>query len=200
MGLAKRAVEEEDTKRRKAARKAPPGTDERTRVTRDSRDTRPHTRKDPNDTNDDDSFLVRGGLGVVRARRMVDSSARASNGARLRETLRRDGYALGTAEAARRGHGLGLAELVRRRRREGGQALHVVLVPRRVRAREAADGGEPARATVTSLQPTRRRREGTALPSTRKRTCSASTSFFGGQRERCDRYNNNFSSQRARGR
>ena len=94
MGLAKRAVEEEDTKRRKAARKAPPGTDERTRVTRDSRDTRPHTRKDPNDTNDDDSFLVRGGLGVVRARRMVDSSARASNGARLRETLRRDGYAL----------------------------------------------------------------------------------------------------------
>jgi hypothetical protein len=44
--------------------------------------------------NDDDSFLVRGGLGVVRARRMVDSSARASDGARLRETLRRDGYAL----------------------------------------------------------------------------------------------------------
>lgn len=31
---------------------------------------------------------------MVRARRMVDSSARASNGARLRETLRRDGYAL----------------------------------------------------------------------------------------------------------
>jgi hypothetical protein len=101
MGPAKRAVEEEDTdtKRRKAAkRKAPPlGTDERTRVTRDSQtDTRPVPRKaDPNDdTNDDDSFLVRGGLGVVRARRMVDSSARASNGARLRETLRRDGYAL----------------------------------------------------------------------------------------------------------
>ena len=61
---------------------------------------------------------------------------------------RRDGQALRRAEAARRGHGLGLAELVRRRRREGREALHVVLVPRRVRAREAADGGEPARATV----------------------------------------------------
>ena len=31
---------------------------------------------------------------MVRARRMVDSSAFVSNGARLRETLRRDGYAL----------------------------------------------------------------------------------------------------------
>ena len=87
MGPArKRAVEEEDTKRRKAARKAPLGTDERTRVTHD---TRTPPRKDTND-----SFLVRGGLGVVRARRMVDSRARASDGARLRATLRRDGYAL----------------------------------------------------------------------------------------------------------
>ena len=95
MGPAKRAVEEEDsTKRRKAARKAPPlGTDERTRVTHDTRPTTHDTRKNTNDTNDS-SFLVRGGLGVVRARRMVDSSARALNGARLRETLRRDGYAL----------------------------------------------------------------------------------------------------------
>ena len=94
MGPAKRAVEEEDsTKRRKAARKAPLGTDERTRVTHDTRPTTHDTRKNTNDTNDS-SFLVRGGLGVVRARRMVDSSARALNGARLRETLRRDGYAL----------------------------------------------------------------------------------------------------------
>lgn len=93
MGPAKRAVEEEDSlSRRKAARKAPLGTDERTRVTHD---TRPPPRKNTHDTHDtNDSFLVRGGLGVVRARRMVDSSARASNGARLRETLRRDGYAL----------------------------------------------------------------------------------------------------------
>lgn len=95
MGPAKRAVEEEDSlSRRKAARNlAPLGTDERTRVTHD---TRPPPRKNTHDTNDtnDDSFLVRGGLGVVRARRMVDSSARALNGARLRETLRRDGYAL----------------------------------------------------------------------------------------------------------
>ena len=94
MGPAKRAVEEEDsTKRRKAARKAPLGTDERTRVTHDTRPTTHDTRKNTNDTNDS-SFLVRGGLGVVRARRMVDSSAFVSNGARLRETLRRDGYAL----------------------------------------------------------------------------------------------------------
>lgn len=95
MGPAKRAVEEEDSlSRRKAARNlAPLGTDERTRVTHD---TRAPPRKNTHDTNDtnDDSFLVRGGLGVVRARRMVDSSARALNGARLRETLRRDGYAL----------------------------------------------------------------------------------------------------------
>jgi len=91
MGPAKRAVEEEDSlSRRKALRKTPLGTDERTRVTHD---TRPPPRKNTNDTNDS-SFLVRGGLGVVRARRMVDSSARALNGARLRETLRRDGYAL----------------------------------------------------------------------------------------------------------
>ena len=96
MGPAKRAVEEEDsTKRRKAARKAPLGTDERTRVTHDTRPTTHDTRKNTHDTNDDSSsFLVRGGLGVVRARRMVDSSAFVSNGARLRETLRRDGYAL----------------------------------------------------------------------------------------------------------
>ena len=94
MGPAKRAVEEEDSlSRRKAARKAPLGTDERTRVTHDTRPTTHDTRKNTNDTNDS-SFLVRGGLGVVRARRMVDSSARALNGARLRETLRRDGYAL----------------------------------------------------------------------------------------------------------
>ena len=91
MGPAKSAVEEEDSlSRRKALRKTPLGTDERTRVTHD---TRPPPRKNTNDTNDS-SFLVRGGLGVVRARRMVDSSACASNGARLRETLRRDGYAL----------------------------------------------------------------------------------------------------------
>ena len=95
MAPAKRAVEEEDSlSRRKAARNlAPLGTDERTRVTHDTRPTTHDTRKNTNDTNDS-SFLVRGGLGVVRARRMVDSSARALNGARLRETLRRDGYAL----------------------------------------------------------------------------------------------------------
>jgi len=97
MGPAKRAVEEEDSlSRRKAARNlAPLGTDERTRVTHDTRHTTHDTRKNTHDTNDtNDSFLVRGGLGVVRARRMVDSSAFVSNGARLRETLRRDGYAL----------------------------------------------------------------------------------------------------------
>ena len=43
---------------------------------------------------DDEVFLVRGGVGTVRARRMVDSSAIARDGARLRERLRRDGYAM----------------------------------------------------------------------------------------------------------
>ena len=75
------------------------GTDERTRVMspdihdilheKDTNDTH-----DTHDTQKNDSFLVRGGLGVTRARRMTDSSARASDGASLRATLRRDGYAL----------------------------------------------------------------------------------------------------------
>ena len=74
------------------------GTDERTRVM--SPDIHDIHEKDTNDTHDthdtqkNDSFLVRGGLGVTRARRMTDSSARASDGASLRATLRRDGYAL----------------------------------------------------------------------------------------------------------
>ena len=62
------------------------GTDERTRVMspdihdilheKDTNDTH-----DTHDTQKNDSFLVRGGLGVTRARRMTDSSARASDGA-----------------------------------------------------------------------------------------------------------------------
>ena len=50
-----------------------------------------HTRKTETD---DEDFLVRGGVGTVRARRMVDSSAIAHDGKRLRERLRRDGYAM----------------------------------------------------------------------------------------------------------
>ena len=49
---------------------------------------------DTHDTQKNDSFLVAAELGATRARRMTDSSARASDGASLRATLRRDGYAL----------------------------------------------------------------------------------------------------------
>ena len=42
----------------------------------------------------DGRFLVRGGVGTVRATQMVDSGALANDGPRLRARLRRDGYAL----------------------------------------------------------------------------------------------------------
>ena len=58
-------------------------------------DAREKKKKDTTETKtDDEVFLVRGGVGTVRARRMVDSSAIARDGARLRERLRRDGYAM----------------------------------------------------------------------------------------------------------
>ena len=60
-----------------------------------SNDAREKKKKDTRKTEtDDEGFLVRGGVGTVRARRMVDSSAIAHDGKRLRERLRRDGYAM----------------------------------------------------------------------------------------------------------